>query len=241
MDTPGVYAIVHLVTGHRYVGSSNRMENRWSKHRGELRRGVHHCHALQLAWQVDGERSFEFVMLETICDIDERVRREQFYIDQSLSLYNTVHEAYVANRPGKPMSEARRAHMSRAMLGRPKSPEHRAALSAAKKGRKNPKHAEAIRGRKASAETREKMRQAHLKYRATPETRAKMSASMRALPPRSPEWSAAIAAAKRGKPWSERRRQAHDAANVSQPRDGASVSEGPISAPQVQDNTQRTH
>ena len=230
MNTPGVYAIVHRLTGHRYVGSSNRMENRWSKHRGELRRGIHHCRALQLAWQVDGERSFEFVMLEVVFDIDERVRREQFYIDNALSLYNTVHEAYVANQPNHTMGEARRAHLSRALKGKSKSPEHRAALSAAMKGRKNPKHAEAIRGRKASAETREKMRAAHTGLRQSQETCAKRGEKLKGRV-FSPEWKAKISAAKRGKPWSERRLNALRASQAGSSASAVSMSDLPAMAP----------
>lgn len=230
MKIPGVYAIVHLTTGHRYVGSSAALNNRWSKHRGELRRGVHHCRALQLAWQADGERSFAFVVLEVVPDIDERVRREQFYIDNALSLYNTIHEAYVANQPHAPMGEARRAHLSRALTGKPKSPEHRAAISASRRGRKFPKHGDALRGRTLSPETRRRMSIAHTGLKATPATCEKRSASLKGRV-RSPEWCAHISAAKRGKPWSQRRLDAHRAAQAGGSADAVPMSDPPEMAP----------
>ena len=38
----GVYQIVNLANGKRYVGSARKFRQRWAEHRSMLARGVHH-------------------------------------------------------------------------------------------------------------------------------------------------------------------------------------------------------
>jgi group I intron endonuclease len=79
---PGVYAIVHLATGRRYIGSASNIDARWRGHRSHLRRGDHHSAHLQHCWQKYGEAAFAFVVLET-CPKDQAVllEREQHWLD----------------------------------------------------------------------------------------------------------------------------------------------------------------
>jgi hypothetical protein len=65
----GVYQIRHAAFGGlAYIGSLVRMEARMASHRSSLRRGRHHCRALQSAWDAHGESAFRFEALEYVND-----------------------------------------------------------------------------------------------------------------------------------------------------------------------------
>ncbi len=56
--------IFNKVNNKAYVGSSiNSIEQRWSRHRGDLRRGKHASPQLQAAWNKHGEDAFIFTIL----------------------------------------------------------------------------------------------------------------------------------------------------------------------------------
>lgn len=60
----GVYAIVQLSTGHRYIGGSARLHGRWLQHLNQLRHNKHHCKALQQAYDAYGAADFALEILE---------------------------------------------------------------------------------------------------------------------------------------------------------------------------------
>lgn len=76
----GVYAITHIESGKRYIGSSRRIKERFTEHRNLLKRQDHgNCH-LQSAWNMYGEKSFQFSTV-LVCNKDDRVFYEQRVID----------------------------------------------------------------------------------------------------------------------------------------------------------------
>lgn len=78
----GIYEIVNIKNGNKYVGSSKDIYGRWVRHKRSLNIGKHHNHHLQNAWDLYGEDCFEFHILER--DLDgrkERFDREQFWYD----------------------------------------------------------------------------------------------------------------------------------------------------------------
>jgi group I intron endonuclease len=80
--SPGVYQIRCLPNGKKYVGSAVNLRNRWTAHRGSLRRGTHRNIHLQNAWDKYGGASFVFEILEpaspaTLLEI------EQAWIDRT--------------------------------------------------------------------------------------------------------------------------------------------------------------
>jgi len=89
---PGIYSITCKVSGNRYIGSTKNLYERWMKHRGLLRRNLHHCRHLQFAWNKYGEEEFEFEVLETCLPEDTiLVSREQTWIDKfKKNLYNSM-------------------------------------------------------------------------------------------------------------------------------------------------------
>jgi len=78
----GVYQIRCDQNGKIYIGSAINLEWRWQSHRRDLRNGVHVNPHLQSAWNLYGETSFEFSVVEYV---DERrlLATEQFWIDKT--------------------------------------------------------------------------------------------------------------------------------------------------------------
>jgi group I intron endonuclease len=66
MKTLLIYVIRNVVDQKFYVGSTSNMRERFRTHRAKLRRGVHHCHHLQAAWNKYGEDVFRFEVVERL-------------------------------------------------------------------------------------------------------------------------------------------------------------------------------
>lgn len=77
----GVYEIVCLSTGRRYVGSAVDIDGRKRLHWSQLRRGVHHSRFMQRAWNKYGELKFVFRLLEEVVSEKELLFTEQRYIN----------------------------------------------------------------------------------------------------------------------------------------------------------------
>ena len=80
--TSGIYEIVNLVTGKRYIGSAVNIDKRWSTHKSDLRSNKHHCKYLQHSFNKYGENSFKFNILYECTPIkDILLFYEQLWID----------------------------------------------------------------------------------------------------------------------------------------------------------------
>lgn len=64
-DTPlsGIYEIVNLENGKRYIGSAQNILRRWKHHRFLLANGRHCSRYMQASWKKYGEDKFEFRVL----------------------------------------------------------------------------------------------------------------------------------------------------------------------------------
>lgn len=149
----GIYQIKNLVTGKSYVGSAVNISRRWSLHKHQLRRGVHHSKKLQRAWNKHSQAAFSFEVLEIVAEVSELVACEQAWIDKTNCVvdgYNVKPTAgsslgfvfseesrkkMSAIQVGRPRSLESRANQSASTKGKPKSPEHRAKLAAINKAR----------------------------------------------------------------------------------------------------------
>jgi len=87
METIGIYEIYNKETGRRYIGSSIEIERRFHVHKLMLNSNKHDNKYLQNAWNKHGESSFEFKIIET-CSKEDRLNREQYYLDTIPKLYN---------------------------------------------------------------------------------------------------------------------------------------------------------
>jgi hypothetical protein len=84
-----IYQIVHIESGHKYVGQTTRPETiRFREHLYCLRAGKHKNRYLQAAWTKYGESAFRFEVIKTVNTIEELDKEEQNIIENSLNLYN---------------------------------------------------------------------------------------------------------------------------------------------------------
>lgn len=163
----GIYKILCVPTGKFYIGSSNNVKRRWGEHRKRLRQGSHPSAHLQNAWNLHGEASFEFVVLE-LTPVEILLSREQVWLDSTKSYERKIgyNSALRAEAPfqGKKYSVETRAKISAAVKAQWSFPATRVRQCAAmKKALSDP----AVRARKSSS----------AKARcSTPEARAAQSA-----------------------------------------------------------------
>lgn len=99
----GIYKILNKVNGKFYVGSSTNITKRWWTHKTELKSGKHCNIHLQSSWNLHGENSFEFSIVEQLSEniSDEELKdKEQVYLDEcwdnGVNCYNM---SKIADRP----------------------------------------------------------------------------------------------------------------------------------------------
>jgi group I intron endonuclease len=134
----GVYEIVFLPTGERYIGSAMLFRRRWRAHVGDLRRGRHHAKKLQALWTENEETSFEFRIVETCAAARFALRSlEQYFLDayrdEGKALLNTSPSATNTG----PRSRETVEKTARSNLGKRRSLEAKKRISEGKKGVKH--------------------------------------------------------------------------------------------------------
>jgi len=85
----GIYQILNLQNGKRYIGSSVNTTRRMRVHVGQLRKRNHHSSKLQRAFDKYGEAAFVFQTL-LVCTLADLLFYEQLLIDG----YNAVSDGY---------------------------------------------------------------------------------------------------------------------------------------------------
>lgn len=125
----GIYAIRHVASGRRYIGSSVNVRKRCRGHWKALQAGVHHSRYLQRAWNKYGEWAFVPELIEQ-CEYGERVIREQVYLDSTPKrmLLNGTTDA---SAPGRDERVARLIGLRHKGATYYNTPGHRLALSKA--------------------------------------------------------------------------------------------------------------
>lgn len=77
----GIYKIINKVNGKYYVGRSCNITKRWREHKNKLRNNKHCNQHLQSAWNLYGEHSFEFVLVEELNNNKQTlIKAEEKYI-----------------------------------------------------------------------------------------------------------------------------------------------------------------
>lgn len=197
----GIYEIVNLVNGKRYVGSAVNTAQRWRQHKSLLGKGNHNP-IMQRAWRKYGEGSFEFRLLERVVEKADLLAREQFYLDQCKPEYNVATTA--GSNLGLKWSAETIERIGKASRRVWSCPDYRERMANAHKGQKPTsaqleKISAALRGRKLSAEHAAVVAANNGERNRSCEHRAKMSEFWKGRP-KPPEQVAKMVAAKTGKP-----------------------------------------
>lgn len=165
----GIYVIVNLNNGKKYVGQSYSVSRRFLVHKNKLRKGKHPNIHLQSAWNKYGENSFSFEILE-YCPIDALNEREEYWINAfktytsegyNMTLGGNGNRGYVWSRASREhLSAVMKISVSRYWSGKRLTEAHKEKLRAAAKNR--------------SAETKRKIGEASRRAMANPEIKQKM-------------------------------------------------------------------
>lgn len=76
----GIYQIINLVNGKKYVGRSLNIKKRLAEHKSNLRKNMHPNKHLQFSYNKHGLNNFKFSVLEEACGATY-INREQWYLD----------------------------------------------------------------------------------------------------------------------------------------------------------------
>jgi len=118
--TQGIYKIEDQ-KGKIYVGSSIRIEIRWSEHRRALNEGTHSNNKLQNAWNKYGAEYFTFSIIEIIEDSSKLLIQEQKYLNIIFTYYKSSQHYNILRIAGSPLGIKRsietKARMSAKKLG----------------------------------------------------------------------------------------------------------------------------
>lgn len=94
-EKSGIYCIMNVLNGKRYIGSSKNLYNRLRTHLSLLKSNRSHNKHLQSSWNKNGENNFIFTVLE-YCNEEIRFSREQEFINFIKPEYNFSEEV-IAN------------------------------------------------------------------------------------------------------------------------------------------------
>jgi group I intron endonuclease len=179
----GVYHILCLVNGKRYLGSTLNFRNRWRGERSCLNKSQRISNRLQKDWDEHGSGAFIWEILEYIYKDDLLGVIEDEYIAR----FKSAHPKFGYNlRPSSErQSEETRKKIGDANRNKKRSVEVRQKMKEAHKGNKHTvearqKISEAKKGKERSAEVRQKISEANKGKKRSAEVRQKMGEAKKA-------------------------------------------------------------
>ena len=92
----GIYKITCIPINKSYIGQSVSIKRRWSAHKTALKHNIHNNYKLQEAYNLYGENSFSFEILE-LCPAKTLNEKEKEYIKK----YNTYYEGFNLTEGGE--------------------------------------------------------------------------------------------------------------------------------------------
>jgi group I intron endonuclease len=158
----GIYCIKNILNGKIYIGQTKDSYERWLAHKGLLKRNKHWSSHLQNAWNKDGEKAFEFIILE-VCTYDKKVltQKEDFWINKlqsNISEFGYNLRIASDSNAGHKLSEEQRKHFSEVQKKRIVSPQELLRLKTLNLGRKHKKPSHR-KGTKHTEEAKRKMKE----------------------------------------------------------------------------------
>lgn len=153
----GVYQILCLENGKKYIGSAKVFNVRFKRHLNDLKKNKHMNPYLQSAFNKYGDESFEFSILE-VCN-DYRTK-EQEYLDE---IFELEHPSELYFNLSESSFNSVMSGENSPWFGRQHTEETKQKIS------------KAHMGKQRSEETKEKLRQAHIGKHLSEETKEKIS------------------------------------------------------------------
>ena len=87
----GIYKITNINNGRSYIGRATNIEKRWQEHKEALVAGTHHSYKLQECYNaLENKEDLKYEILEEVPYENERVVKEQYYMDK----YDAYHNGY---------------------------------------------------------------------------------------------------------------------------------------------------
>lgn len=172
-----IYRITCTANGKFYIGSTVNKNQRWARHRKDLREGKHVNKHMQASWNAHGEASFLFECIEEVDSAVALFVAEQRYLDEHAGKDYCFNWAKYAGAPMRGKSGAETPN-----FGRVFGSEMRAKLSAAVSGENHPNW-----GKQLPEERKQKIRESNLAFphkerKHTPEAIAKIAAASKGRP-----------------------------------------------------------
>lgn len=172
-----IYRIECTANGKFYIGSTVNKNQRWARHRKDLRAGMHKNKNMQASWNKHGEDTFVFSVVETVWDIPLLMQVEQRYLDACVGQPDCFNHNKFADAPWRGKSGAETPS-----YGLRHSEETRARISEKVRGENHPNW-----GKTIPPETAAKIRATNLAYphaerKHTPEEIEKIAATSRGRP-----------------------------------------------------------
>lgn len=129
----GIYKILNIVNGNFYIGSALNFKKRKSFHLRDLKNDKHHNKHLQNAYNKYGKDNFIFELI-SICEKENLMKIEQYYIDSTNPQYN-IQRIAGGSALGLKRSKETCERISKALTGKKASRETRLKQSQAKIGK----------------------------------------------------------------------------------------------------------
>lgn len=172
-----IYKITCVENQKFYIGSTVNKNQRWARHRKDLRAGAHKNKNMQASWNKYGEAAFEFAVVEEVLDTVLLMQVEQRHLDACVGQPDCFNHNKFADAPWRGMKGE-----GTPRFGTVNSPATRAKLSAANSGEKHRNW-----GKTIPPETIAKIRATNLAYphadrKHTPEEIEKIAAAGRGRP-----------------------------------------------------------
>ena len=111
----GIYKIINIINNKIYIGSSVNLFKRKNSHFGKLNKGNHPNIHLQNSFNKYTKNNFVFEIVEELNNVEDLLKREQYYIDLLKPEYNK--RLIVNSNLGIKFSEEAKRNMSIAMTG----------------------------------------------------------------------------------------------------------------------------
>lgn len=113
---PGIYKITSLQNPNKvYIGSTQNINQRWGRHLKDMKRNIHPNKKLQNHYNKYGEGDLFFSIL-FICEQDELLEAEQFFLDSYVPWFNN--NKLAINSTGTKRSAETKKKISESQIGR---------------------------------------------------------------------------------------------------------------------------